>query len=50
MLRPMITTVERRYNLDEYRAMEEKAEGRSEYRDGEDVMVFEGEPPQPESI
>ena len=30
----MIST-ERRYSLDEYRGMEEKAEGRSEYRDGE---------------
>jgi Uma2 family endonuclease len=36
---PMITTVERRYNLDEYRAIEEKAEGRSEYRDGEIVPI-----------
>jgi Uma2 family endonuclease len=35
----MITTVERRYNLDEYRAIEEKAEGRSEYRDGEIVPM-----------
>ena len=35
----MITTVERRYTLDEYRAIEEKAEGRSEYRDGEIVPI-----------
>ncbi|MCV3215655.1 Uma2 family endonuclease [Plectonema radiosum NIES-515] len=35
----MITTVERRYNLDEYRAIEKKAEGRSEYRDGEIVPM-----------
>jgi Uma2 family endonuclease len=35
----MITAVERRYNLDEYRAIEEKAEGRSEYRDGEIVPM-----------
>jgi len=34
----MIST-ERRYSLDEYRAMEEKAEGRSEYRDGEIVPM-----------
>lgn len=35
----MITTVERRYNLDEYRAIEEKAEERSEYRDGKIVPM-----------
>ena len=35
----MITTVERRYSLDEYRAIEEKAEERSEYRDGEIVPM-----------
>lgn len=35
----MITTVERRYTLDEYRAIEEKAEGRSEYRNGEIVPM-----------
>ncbi|MGI8504288.1 MAG: Uma2 family endonuclease, partial [Hassallia sp.] len=35
----MITTVERRYNLDEYRAIARKAEGRSEYRDGEIVPM-----------
>ena len=35
----MITTVERRYSLDEYRAIEEKAEGRSEYRDGEIIPM-----------
>lgn len=35
----MITTVERRYTLDEYRAIEEKAEERSEYRDGEIVPM-----------
>ena len=34
----MIST-ERRYSLDEYRAIEEKAEGRSEYRDGEIVPM-----------
>jgi Uma2 family endonuclease len=35
----MISTIERRYTLDEYRAIEEKAEGRSEYRDGEIVPI-----------
>ncbi len=35
----MITSVERRHNLDEYRATQEKAEGRSEYRDGEIVPM-----------
>jgi Uma2 family endonuclease len=35
----MITTVERRYSLDEYRAIEEKAVERSEYRDGEIVSM-----------
>ncbi|BAY92500.1 MULTISPECIES: Uma2 family endonuclease [unclassified Tolypothrix] len=34
----MIST-ERRYTLDEYHAIEEKAEGRSEYRDGEIVDI-----------
>jgi Uma2 family endonuclease len=38
----MITTVERRYSLDEYRAIEEKAEERSEYRDGEIVTISGG--------
>ncbi len=38
-LRPMISTISRRYSLDEYRAIEEKAEGRSEYRDGEIVPM-----------
>jgi len=38
-LRTMITTVERRYSLEEYRAIEAKAEGRSEYRDGEIVLM-----------
>ncbi|MEH2334134.1 hypothetical protein [Nostoc sp.] len=31
-LRPMISTISRRYSLDEYRAIAEKAEGHSEYR------------------
>ncbi|MEH2323286.1 MAG: Uma2 family endonuclease [Nostoc sp.] len=35
----MISTISRRYTLDEYRAIEEKAEGRSEYRDGEIVPM-----------
>lgn len=35
----MIFTISRRYSLDEYRAIKEKAEGRSEYRDGEIVFV-----------
>lgn len=35
----MISTIKRRYTLDEYRAIEEKAEGRSEYRDGEIVLM-----------
>ncbi|MEH1829736.1 MAG: Uma2 family endonuclease [Nostoc sp.] len=35
----MISTISRRYSLDEYRAIEEKAEGRSEYRDGEIVPM-----------
>ncbi|QIR37726.1 Uma2 family endonuclease [Tolypothrix sp. PCC 7910] len=39
----MIST-ERRYTLDEYRAIEEKAEGRSEYRDGEIVPIPGGTP------
>ena len=38
----MITTVDRRYSLDEYRALEETAEGRSEYRDGEIVPMAGG--------
>jgi Uma2 family endonuclease len=36
----MISTIKRRYTLDEYRAIEEKAEGRNEYRDGEIVPVL----------
>lgn len=36
----MVSTIKRRYSLDEYRAIEEKAEGRSEYRDGEIVALF----------
>jgi Uma2 family endonuclease len=35
----MISTIKRRYTLDEYRAIEEKAEGRSEYRDGKIVPM-----------
>jgi Uma2 family endonuclease len=35
----MISTISRRYSLDEYRAIEEKAEGRNEYRDGEIVPM-----------
>ncbi|MEI2577908.1 Uma2 family endonuclease [Scytonema sp. PRP1] len=35
----MISTIKRRYTLDEYRALEEKAEGRSEYRDGEIIPM-----------
>lgn len=35
----MVSTIKRRYTLDEYRAIEEKAEGRSEYRDGEIVPM-----------
>ncbi|KAB8331068.1 Uma2 family endonuclease [Scytonema tolypothrichoides VB-61278] len=35
----MISTIKRRYTLDEYRALEEKMEGRSEYRDGEIVPM-----------
>ena len=38
-LQPMISTISRRYRLDEYRAIAEKAEGRSEYRDGEIVPI-----------
>lgn len=38
----MISTISRRYSLDEYRAIEEKAEGRSEYRDGEIVPMRGG--------
>jgi Uma2 family endonuclease len=35
----MVSTIKRHYTLDEYRAIEEKAEGRSEYRDGEIVPM-----------
>ncbi len=35
----MISTISRRYSLDEYRAIEGKAEGRSEYRDREIVPM-----------
>jgi len=35
----MVSTIKRRYSLDEYRAIEEKAEGRSEYRDGEIIPI-----------
>ncbi|MBW4612936.1 MAG: Uma2 family endonuclease [Desmonostoc vinosum HA7617-LM4] len=35
----MVSTIKRSYSLDEYRAIEEKAEGRSEYRDGEIVPM-----------
>ncbi|MBP5977508.1 Uma2 family endonuclease [Brasilonema sp. CT11] len=35
----MVSTIKRRYTLDEYRALEEKMEGRSEYRDGEIVPM-----------
>jgi Uma2 family endonuclease len=38
----MIVQVGRRYSLDEYRALEEKAEGRNEYRDGEIVAMPRG--------
>jgi Uma2 family endonuclease len=38
----MVSTIKRRYTLDEYRAIEEKAEGRSEYRDGEIVPMSGG--------
>ncbi|MGB5772207.1 MAG: Uma2 family endonuclease [Crocosphaera sp.] len=38
----MIANVAHRYSLDEYRALEEKAEGRSEYRDGEIVAMAGG--------
>ncbi|WP_414754225.1 Uma2 family endonuclease [Anabaena sp. CCY 9910] len=37
----MVST-KRRYSLDEYRALEEKAEGRNEYRDGEIVPITGG--------
>jgi Uma2 family endonuclease len=37
--RSMISTIKRRYTLDEYRTLEEKAEGRSEYRDGEIIPM-----------
>ena len=36
----MISTISRRYSLDEYRAIAEKAEGRNEYRDGEIVPIL----------
>ncbi|WP_413174884.1 Uma2 family endonuclease [Anabaena azotica] len=35
----MITTVEHCYSLDEYRAIEEKTEGRNEYHDGEIIPM-----------
>lgn len=35
----MIATVDHRYSLDEYRVLEEKAEGRNEYHDGEIVPM-----------
>lgn len=35
----MVSTIKRRYTLDEYRTLEEKVEGRSEYRDGEIVPM-----------
>ena len=35
----MISSISRHYSLNEYRAIEEKAEGRSEYRDGEIVPM-----------
>ncbi|BBD61086.1 hypothetical protein NIES2109_38880 [Nostoc sp. HK-01] len=35
----MVSTIKHRYTLDEYRAIEEKAAGRSEYRDGEIVPI-----------
>ncbi|WP_414545551.1 Uma2 family endonuclease [Nostoc sp. CCY0012] len=35
----MVSTIKRRYSLDEYRAIEEKTEGRNEYRDGEIVPM-----------
>ncbi|WP_017656108.1 Uma2 family endonuclease [Fortiea contorta] len=38
----MVSTIKRHYTLDEYRALEEKAEGRSEYRDGEIVPMSGG--------
>lgn len=38
----MVSTIKRPYTLDEYRAIEEKAEGRSEYRDGEIVPMAGG--------
>ena len=38
-LQLIISTISRRYSLDEYRAIEEKAEGRSEYRDGKIVPM-----------
>lgn len=41
-LQPMISTIKRRYSLDEYRAIAEKAEGRSEYRNGEIVPIAGG--------
>lgn len=38
----MVSTIKHRYSLDEYRAIEEKTEGRSEYRDGEIVTMAGG--------
>ncbi|MEA5536595.1 Uma2 family endonuclease [Crocosphaera sp. XPORK-15E] len=38
----MIANVAHRYSLDEYRALEEKTEGRSEYHDGEIVPMAGG--------
>ncbi|HEY9798990.1 MAG TPA: Uma2 family endonuclease [Leptolyngbyaceae cyanobacterium] len=38
----MLSTIKHRYTLDEYRALEEKAEGRNEYRDGEIVPMLGG--------
>lgn len=38
----MVSTIKHRYTLDEYRTIEEKAEGRSEYRDGEIVPMLGG--------
>jgi Uma2 family endonuclease len=35
----MLSNIKQRYSLDEYRALEEKSEGRSEYRDGEIVPM-----------
>jgi Uma2 family endonuclease len=35
----MVSTIKCHYTLDEYRTIEEKAEGRSEYQDGEIVPI-----------